>query len=130
MQSKDSGLRNMYVVLVSRSCAGLFVLLEMVIATLQTDEDLSALFGELGEASWCCRAGKEARRPFNVPGFPIGRFLALTLLQLLFLVCGFGVLLAEDGFGNTVPELARLVGQLLLGRRNNLLYGPQRIDVD
>jgi len=37
---------------------------------------------------------------------------------------------ADNGFGDTVPEFARLVGQLLLWRRDDLLDGEQWVDVD
>lgn len=39
-------------------------------------------------------------------------------------------MLVENGFSNIVPKLAGLVGQLLLGRRNNLLHGEQRVDIN
>jgi hypothetical protein len=112
------------------SSTKLLALLEVVVAILETDEDLFTLFGELGVAGRSGGAGEEARRPFDISGLPISRFLTLTLLKLLFLCRGFGVLPADDGLGDTVPEFTRLVGQLLLGRRDNLLDGEQRVDVD
>lgn len=112
------------------SCTGLFALFKMIITVLQTDEDLFALFSELREASRRGSAREEARRPFNVPGFPISRFLTLTFLKLLFLSGSLVVLLGENSFSNTVPELARLIRQLLLSRGNDLLDRPQRVDIN
>ena len=102
----------------------------MVVAILKTNEDFLALISELRDASRSSGTSEEARRPFGISGFPISRFLTLTLLKLLFLCGGFGILPAENGFCNTVPEFARLVGQLLLGGRDDLLYREQRVDVD
>jgi hypothetical protein len=112
------------------SCTSLFALFEVVVAILKADEDLLTLVSELGEASRSGCASEEAGRPFDISGLPISRFLTLTLLKLLFLCRGLGVLPAENGFGNTVPEFTRLVGQLLVGRRDNLLDREQRVDVD
>jgi hypothetical protein len=111
-------------------CTCLLALFEVIVAILKTDEDLLTLVSELREASWSGGASEEARRPFGVSGLPISRFLTLTLLKLLFLCGGLSILPAENGFCNTVPEFARLVGQLLLRGRDDLLYREQRVDVD
>jgi hypothetical protein len=112
------------------SSTKLLALLEVVVAILETDENLLTLVGELGVAGRSGGASEEARRPFDISGLPVSRFLTLTLLKLLFLCRGFGVLPADNGFGDTVPEFARLVGQLLFGRRDDLLDREQRVDVD
>lgn len=112
------------------SSTKLLALLEVVVAILETDENLLTLVGELGVAGRSGGASEEARRPFDISGLPVSRFLTLTLLKLLFLCRGFGVLPADNGFGDTVPEFARLVGQLLFGRRDDLLDRKQRVDVD
>jgi len=112
------------------SSTELLALFQVVVAVLETDEDLFTLISELGVTGRSSGASKEARRPFDVSGLPISRFLTLTLLKLLFLSSGFGVLPADNGFGDTVPEFTRLVGQLLLSRRDDLLDGEQWVDVD
>jgi len=112
------------------SSTELLALFQVVVAILETDEDLFTLVSELGVAGRSSGASEEARRPFDVSGLPISRFLTLTLLKLLFFCSGFGVLPADNGFGDTVPEFARLVGQLLLWRRDDLLDGEQWVDVD
>lgn len=112
------------------SSTSLLALLQVVVAILKADEDLLALVGELGVAGRSGGASEEARRPFDISGLPISRFLTLTLLKLLFLCSGLGVLPADNGFGDGVPEFTRLVGQLLLGRRDDLVDREQRVDVD
>lgn len=79
---------------------------KMVVAFVQTFNDLSAVFGQFGLSYRGCGPSKEARSPLYVPGFSLGSFLALSFFEYLLLGSCFGPLLAENSIRNALPELS------------------------
>jgi hypothetical protein len=73
---------------------------------------------------------EEAGLPVEILRLTLGRPFALSLFQLCLEVRRFGELLVRDGLCDVVPEAARLVGQLVFGRRANFGHGEEGRDVD
>jgi hypothetical protein len=109
------------VVLVRRQRKAVFV---------QSLEGFLAIGSEIGLANGRKRAGKEARLPLAVLALAFGRLCALLLFNVLLQGGGERVLLVDDGVGDTIPELAGFVRELVLEGWDVLRNRKEWIQVD
>lgn len=90
------------------------------VASLGPPQHLSALFCERRLTGLISSLLKEYRRPGLSLLLSLPSLLTLGLLKLLFDCCSLAKLLGMNRLGDFTPKLKRLVGELLLNRREDL----------
>lgn len=113
-----------------KSRTGALDALERPVALLATLNDLLALISQVRAAAVADSMLKVHGRPGGAVGLALAGLDTLRLLELLLDRRGLGELLGVDRGGDVTPESERLVGELLVGRRDNLGGDAERGDVD
>jgi hypothetical protein len=111
-------------------CPILLAWLELILLRMQSLERCFAVGGKIWPAHGCYGAGEESWFPLLVSSLSLGSLLSLLLLDIRLEVRCMRVLSSDYGLCDFVPEFERLVGKLLLERRNNLRDGIERVEVD
>lgn len=103
---------------------------QLEVILVQTLQGLFSILGKVRFAHRGDRPCEEPRLPLFIGRLPFCSLLSLFLFNLLFQRCSKRILFVDDGVGDTLPEFAALVGELIFHRRDVLRHGVQGAEVN